>query len=108
MIKHLARYVAAALRGRFYPVLTVYALTLAPDYAGAMSNLGAALVPSQPAEAIRLLEKAVARQPAYVRAQYNLALAYAQTNGDKGRTAKLLGLSHQGLLNKLKRYGLRP
>jgi two-component system response regulator HupR/HoxA len=33
--------------------------------------------------------------------------AMAQTGGDKRRTAKLLGLSHQGLLNKLKRYGFR-
>src|SRR5262249_22184225 len=33
--------------------------------------------------------------------------AMAQTNNDKRRTAKLLGLSHQGLLNKLKRYGLK-
>jgi Nif-specific regulatory protein len=32
--------------------------------------------------------------------------AMAQTGNDKRRTAKLLGLSHQGLLNKLKRYGL--
>jgi Nif-specific regulatory protein len=32
--------------------------------------------------------------------------AMAQTNSDRRRTAKLLGLSHQGLLNKLKRYGL--
>jgi DNA-binding NtrC family response regulator len=32
--------------------------------------------------------------------------AMAQTNGDKRRTARMLGLSHQGLLNKLKRYGL--
>jgi DNA-binding NtrC family response regulator len=32
--------------------------------------------------------------------------AMTQTNGDKRRTAKMLGLSHQGLLNKLKRYGL--
>jgi len=32
--------------------------------------------------------------------------AMSQTGGDKRRTAKLLGLSHQGLLNKLKRYGL--
>ena len=54
-------------------------MRLAPEHVGALSNLGAALVPSQPAEAIRLLEKAVAAQPAYVRAQYNLALAYAQS-----------------------------
>src|SRR5262249_33876187 len=33
--------------------------------------------------------------------------AMTQTSGDKRRTAKLLGLSHQGLLNKLKRYGLK-
>jgi len=32
--------------------------------------------------------------------------AMTQTNNDKRRTAKMLGLSHQGLLNKLKRYGL--
>lgn len=32
--------------------------------------------------------------------------AMAQTASDKRRTAKILGLSHQGLLNKLKRYGL--
>jgi transcriptional regulator with GAF, ATPase, and Fis domain len=32
--------------------------------------------------------------------------AMSQTGNDKRRTAKLLGLSHQGLLNKLKRYGL--
>jgi DNA-binding protein Fis len=29
-----------------------------------------------------------------------------QTEGDRRRAAKMLGLSHQGLLNKLKRYGL--
>jgi Nif-specific regulatory protein len=32
--------------------------------------------------------------------------AMTQTEGDRRRTAKILGLSHQGLLNKLKRYGL--
>ncbi len=32
--------------------------------------------------------------------------AMAQTDSDRRRAAKLLGLSHQGLLNKLKRYGL--
>lgn len=31
--------------------------------------------------------------------------AMSQTGGDKRRTAKMLGLSLQGLLNKLKRYG---
>jgi len=29
-----------------------------------------------------------------------------ETEGDRRRTAKLLGLSHQGLINKIKRYGL--
>jgi transcriptional regulator with GAF, ATPase, and Fis domain len=32
--------------------------------------------------------------------------AMAQTEGDRRRAARILGLSHQGLLNKLKRYGL--
>src|SRR5436305_282859 len=55
------------------------AILRAPEYAAALGNLGAALVPAKPSEAIGLLEKAVAIQPAYVRAQYNLALAYAQS-----------------------------
>ena len=32
--------------------------------------------------------------------------AMTQTDSDKRRAAKILGLSHQGLINKLKRYGL--
>jgi Nif-specific regulatory protein len=32
--------------------------------------------------------------------------AMTQVAGDKRRAAKMLGLSHQGLLNKIKRYGL--
>jgi Nif-specific regulatory protein len=32
--------------------------------------------------------------------------AMSQTDGDRRRSARMLGLSHQGLLNKLKRYGL--
>ena len=32
--------------------------------------------------------------------------AMSQTDGDRRRAAKLLGVSHQGLINKLKRYGL--
>ena len=32
--------------------------------------------------------------------------AMSQTEGDRRRAAKMLGLSHQGLINKLKRYGL--
>ena len=33
--------------------------------------------------------------------------AMAQTKNEKGRAAKMLGLSLQGLLNKLKRYGIK-
>jgi transcriptional regulator with PAS, ATPase and Fis domain len=32
--------------------------------------------------------------------------AMTQTSSDRRRAAKVLGLSHQGLINKLKRYGL--
>jgi DNA-binding NtrC family response regulator len=32
--------------------------------------------------------------------------ALAETEGNRRRTAKLLGLRHQGLINKIKRYGL--
>ena len=32
--------------------------------------------------------------------------AMQQTEGDRRRAARLLGLSHQGLINKIKRYGL--
>jgi len=32
--------------------------------------------------------------------------AMTQTESDRRRAAKMLGLSHQGLINKLKRYGL--
>jgi two-component system response regulator AtoC len=32
--------------------------------------------------------------------------AMGQTGSDRRRAAKILGLSHQGLINKLKRYGL--
>jgi transcriptional regulator with GAF, ATPase, and Fis domain len=32
--------------------------------------------------------------------------ALTQTDGDRRKAAKLLGLSHQGLINKVKRYGL--
>src|SRR6266446_9677785 len=70
-------------RSTLFPYTTLFrsrhALLLAPDYASALGNLGAALVASRPSEAISLLEKALAIQPTHVRAQYNLALAYAQS-----------------------------
>src|SRR4030095_690863 len=56
------------------------ALQLAPESVSATGNLRAALGGSPPAEAIGLLEKAIAAQPSFVRAHYNLALAYAQSS----------------------------
>lgn len=52
------------------------AVRLAPDYADARTNLGAALTPTDAAAAIRELEAAVALVPGSVKAQFNLAMAY--------------------------------
>ena len=52
------------------------AVRLAPDYAEARANLGAALTPTDPDTAIRELERAVALAPASLNAQFNLAVAY--------------------------------
>ncbi len=52
------------------------AVRLAPDYADAHANLGAALTPTDAEEAVRELEQAVALAPASVKAQFNLAIAY--------------------------------
>lgn len=52
------------------------ALKLRPDYADAHGNLGAILVASNPAEAVRELQRAIAIDPASVKAQFNLATAY--------------------------------
>jgi Tfp pilus assembly protein PilF len=52
------------------------AIKLRPDYADAHQNLGAVLTTSDPDEAVRELEKAVELQPALLKAQYNLAIAY--------------------------------
>jgi tetratricopeptide (TPR) repeat protein len=53
------------------------ALRISPDYADAHANLGAALIPTDAEQAIVELEKAVALAPASVKAQFNLATAYA-------------------------------
>lgn len=53
------------------------ALRIAPDFADAHANLGATLIDSDAEEAIKELEKAVALKPGLVRAQFNLAEAYA-------------------------------
>ncbi len=52
------------------------ALKLRPDYADAHQNLGAVLTTSDAAGAVRELEAALALQPAFLKAQFNLALAY--------------------------------
>ena len=54
------------------------ALKIAPDYADAHANLGSVLTATDPQEAVRELQKAVALAPENVKAQFNLAVAYAQ------------------------------
>ena len=52
------------------------AIRLRPDFADAHQNLGAVLTASDPAEAVRELERAAVLEPRLLKAQYNLALAY--------------------------------
>jgi tetratricopeptide (TPR) repeat protein len=52
------------------------AIRLRPDFADAHQNLGAVLTVSDPAEAVRELERASSLEPRLLKAQYNLALAY--------------------------------
>jgi tetratricopeptide (TPR) repeat protein len=61
------------------------AIRIGPDYADAHANLGAALTTTDVAEAVRELEKAVALSPGSVKAQFNLAVAYAATAGGTGK-----------------------
>src|SRR5207237_2637959 len=62
------------------------ALRIRPDYADAHANLGAALTSTDSAQAIRELERAVTLAPASVKAQFNLAVAYAASaNHDPAR-----------------------
>ena len=60
------------------PALAAFreAIRIRPNYAEAHANLGAALIPTDGEQAIRELEKAVALEPASVKAQFNLATAY--------------------------------
>jgi len=55
------------------------AIRLSPDYADAHANLGATLIATDVEQAIIELEKAVALQPASVKAQFNLAEAYGRS-----------------------------
>jgi tetratricopeptide (TPR) repeat protein len=53
------------------------AIRIRPDYADAHANLGATLTQTDAEQAIRELEQAVALAPNSVKAQFNLAVAYA-------------------------------
>ena len=53
------------------------AIRIRPDFAEAHANLGATLIPTDAEQAIAELEKAVSLSPASVKAQFNLAQAYA-------------------------------
>jgi tetratricopeptide (TPR) repeat protein len=57
------------------------AIRIRPDYADAHANLGAALTTTDAAEGVRELEKAVTLAPGSVKAQFNLAIAYAASAG---------------------------
>jgi tetratricopeptide (TPR) repeat protein len=53
------------------------AIRVRPNFADAHANLGATLIPTDAERAISELEKAVSLNPASVKAQFNLAQAYA-------------------------------
>jgi tetratricopeptide (TPR) repeat protein len=55
------------------------AIRINPNYADAHANLGATLMPTDVEEAILELEKAVSLSPTLVKAQFNLAEAYANS-----------------------------
>ena len=57
------------------------ALQFNPNDGEAQGNLGATLVSSNVDEAIAQLKQAIAKQPASIKAQYNLAMAYLQKYG---------------------------
>jgi len=52
------------------------AVRLRPEFADAHQNLGAVLTASEPAEAVRELERASTLEPRLLKAQFNLAIAY--------------------------------
>jgi tetratricopeptide (TPR) repeat protein len=66
------------------------AIRIRPDYADAHANLGAALTTTDAAEAVRELEKAVALAPGSVKAQFNLAIAYAASAGGAAKEIEQL------------------
>lgn len=52
------------------------AIRIRPDFADAHANLGGTLIPTDNEQAIHELEKAISLDPALVKAQFNLAMAY--------------------------------
>ena len=64
------------------------AIRIRPDFADAHSNLGAILTSTDVKTAVAELEKAVALQPALLKAQFNLALAYG-AHPDYGVTRQI-------------------
>ena len=66
-----------------------------------------------PADAAFVLDESVLYEvplsEAVSRLEVNLLVrALARTNWNKSKTARRLGLSRQGLLKKIKRYGITP
>src|SRR5207249_8586114 len=62
------------------------ALRISPDYADAHANLGAVLTTSDSEGAVHELEKAVALAPGFLKARFNLAIAYGENaNYPSGR-----------------------
>jgi len=64
------------------------ALRISPDYADAHANLGAVLTTSDSEGAVHELEKAVALAPGFLKARFNLAIAYGE-NANYGRTREI-------------------
>jgi len=56
------------------------AIRIRPNFAAAHADLGATLIPTDAEQAIVELEKAVALDPSSVKAQFNLAQAYAASS----------------------------
>ncbi len=64
------------------------ALRISPDYADAHANLGAVLTTTDGEEAVHELEQAVALAPGFLKARFNLAIAYGE-NANYGRTREI-------------------
>lgn len=90
-------------------VLTVSKQILLEDLSDSVREERLETVPEAPVEGAAVpagKSKALLKDRVSILEMQMIRDAMAQTGNDKRRTAKMLGLSHQGLLNKLKRYGL--